>query len=206
MPGRRREEERRRLAQAAARVLLEEGPGDYERARRKAAARLGIGDHRRWPGNAEIQDALREQQRLFRPDQAAVLQELRRQALQALHTFARFQPRLVGPVLDGSADATSPVTLHLYADTPEEVAHALLERHIPWVQRDRRLRFGGGQQQSRPLFRFQAGDTRVELLVLTPADLASPPLDPVTEQPRRGAGPQQLERLIHAGDEPPGTP
>jgi hypothetical protein len=196
MSGRTREGQRRLLAQEAARVIQSQGGGDYDRARRKAAERLGVGNNRLWPSKAEVQEALREQQRLFQPGQAEALQRLRRQALQAMSAFVRFHPRLVGPVLDGSADRGSRITLQLFAETPDDVVHALLAQGIPWVQRERRVRFGGGERQPRPLLRFEAGEVAVELLVLSPRDRANPPLNQVTERPERGADLRQVEALL----------
>ncbi len=45
---------------------------------------------------------------------------------------ADFTPRLVGPVLSGSADHTQGVRLHLFTDNPEDVVFALLDRSILW--------------------------------------------------------------------------
>jgi len=54
-----------------------------------------------------IEDALREHQRLFQRGHAAGLRQRREAALHALEFFRLFDPRLVGPVLDGTADAHS---------------------------------------------------------------------------------------------------
>ncbi|MEO6690295.1 MAG: hypothetical protein ABIS07_11805, partial [Dokdonella sp.] len=59
-------EVRRRIAVEAARLISEGGLRDYGRAKTKAAAQLGIFDEAGLPKNSEIEDALREHQRLFR--------------------------------------------------------------------------------------------------------------------------------------------
>ena len=46
------------------------------------------------------------------------------------------------------------------------------------------------------MFRFVAGETPIELIVLPRQALRNPPLDPVTERPERGADIAELERLI----------
>ena len=98
-------ERRHRLAHEAARLMAESGIRDYHQAKLKAAERLGIHDDASLPRNREIEDALREYQRLFQGDaQAAGLRQRREAALRALEFFARFDARLVGPVLDGTAD------------------------------------------------------------------------------------------------------
>ena len=67
-----------RIAYEAARIMVEQGVSDFDRARRKAAERTGILDRRRWPTNEAIQEALLTQRRLFRGDaQARELQRLR---------------------------------------------------------------------------------------------------------------------------------
>src|SRR3546814_18220118 len=68
--------------------------------------------------------------RLFRPlgdSHRAALRLRREAALRALEFFIGFDARLVGPVLDGTADANSPVTLQLYTDDADAVPRFLDE-------------------------------------------------------------------------------
>lgn len=58
-------ERRHRLAHEAARLMAEGGIRDFHQAKLKAASRLGIHDDASLPRNREIEDALREYQRLF---------------------------------------------------------------------------------------------------------------------------------------------
>ena len=58
-------ERRHRLAHEAARLMAEGGIRDFHQAKLKAAARLGIHDDASLPRNREIEDALREYQRIF---------------------------------------------------------------------------------------------------------------------------------------------
>ena len=60
---------RRRIAVEAARLISEHGIRDYHVAKRKAAERLGIQVDTALPKNSEIEDALREYQRLFQADE-----------------------------------------------------------------------------------------------------------------------------------------
>lgn len=198
MGNRNRSDVRRlRLAYEAARILHDQGDGAFERARRKAAERSGVSDRRLWPSNEEIRDALRSQQRLFQGEsQAAELHRMREQAVQGMRNLAGFSPRLVGPVLDGSADGRQPVRLHLFADHPEDVVLTLMQRHIPWTQQEETLRFGGGVRRVHPVLRFFAGDLCFELVILPPSALRNPPLDPVSERPQRGADADDVERML----------
>ncbi len=193
--------QRQRLAYEAARILAEHGGQAFDRARRKAAERTGILNRRDWPTNEEIQDALMEQRRLFQPERITVdLRRLREQAVRAMGLFARFTPRLVGPVLSGAGDLREGVRLHLFADSAEELVFALVDQGIPWQEREEALRYGGGLRRACPAFAFVAGEIPFTLVVLPPQALRNPPLDPVTERPQRGADLHALRRMLDAGD------
>lgn len=198
MSNRSRPDPRRlQLAYEAARIMTDRGDEEFERARRKAAQRAGVGNRRLWPSNEEIRDALRAQQRLFQGErQAAELAHLREQALIAMGNLARFSPRLVGPVLDGSADGRQPVRLLVFAQRTEDLVFALMEQGIPWQQQDRMLRFSGGDRRSHPLLTFYAGEIHFELIVLPPSAQSNPPLDIIGERPQRGAGANEVRRML----------
>lgn len=191
------EQMRRRIAVEAARLISEHGIRDYHQAKRKAAERLGIPVDSALPKNAEIEDALREYQRLFdAQDQPRRLRQLRESAREALRFFARFEPRLVGAVLDGSADRHSAVCLHLFSDEAESVARFLDERGIPHEQQSRQLRLARDVQREFPAFVFSAGETPIDVTVL-PEELArQAPLDRSGEKPMRRASLAALDELL----------
>jgi hypothetical protein len=190
---------RQRLTYEAARIMAEQGLADYEAARRKAAERLGVADRKQWPKNSEIQTALLEHQRLFRPrEQASELRRMREEALGVMRALERFRPRLVGAALDGTAGSHSGIRLHLFADSSEEILLELMERGLRWQQLDLSLLYGGGQRKIRPALRLQAHEVAVELVLLPLVDLRNPPLSPVTERPERGAGVEQVRALLDA--------
>ena len=113
---------RQRIAQEAARLIVSEGIRDYLVAKRKAAERLGAPDTQNLPRNIEVEQELAAYQRLFQEqNQPSRLRELREAALNAMRFFERFEPRLTGSVLSGTAGAHSDVNLHLFADAPEDV-------------------------------------------------------------------------------------
>jgi hypothetical protein len=173
---------------------------DIQESRRKAAARLGCKDKQQLPDNQEIEEALREYRLIFFSDsQPAALRRLRKLALDAMRDLQPFNPHLTGPVLDGSADALNPIKLYLYVETPEEVALYLLERQIPFEERDIRLTYSRGIRKTLPLFSFQAGECGVELILLPLQDRSNPPLNPMTERPDRGAGVARVSALLEAG-------
>ena len=71
---------RLRIAQEAARLMSEHGIRDFHHAKLKAAERLGILDTQALPRNIEIEQALREHQRLFHADSQPQLLRRRREA------------------------------------------------------------------------------------------------------------------------------
>ena len=192
-------ERRHRLANEAARLMAESGIRDFHQAKLKAAERLGISDDASLPRNREIEDALREYQRLFRGDaHAQGLRQRREAALKALAFFADFDARLVGPVLDGTADAHSAVALHLYTDDAEAVARFLDEHLIPAESRTRRLRLDRERQQDLQVWLFSAEDLTFDLTVLPHDALRQAPLSGVDEKPMKRATGAQLRELLAA--------
>jgi hypothetical protein len=194
-------ERRHRLATEAARLMAEGGIRDYHQAKRKAAERLGIHDDASLPRNREIEDALREYQRLFQPGSTAdALRERREAALRALEFFAPFDARLVGPVLEGTADGHTAVALHLFSDDPDAVPRFLEEHGIPIQGRSRHLRLDRHREMDAPVWLFSAEELSFDLTVLPRDALRQAPLSGIDERPMQRAGTAQLRRLI-ADDE-----
>ena len=190
-------ERRHRLAHEAARLMAESGIRDYHQAKLKAADRLGIHDDASLPRNREIEDALREYQRLFQGDAQATGLRLRREAaLRALEFFAMFDPRLVGPVLEGTADRNSPVALQLYTDDADAVARHLDQHAIPAEARSRRLRLDRERPFDAPVWLFSAEELTFDLTVLPHDALRQAPLSPIDEKPMRRASAAQLRALL----------
>ncbi|ALN84326.1 hypothetical protein IEQ11_04590 [Lysobacter capsici] len=189
-------ERRHRLAHEAARLIAESGIRDYHQAKLKAAERLGIFDDASLPRNREIEDALREYQRLFQRDNLDGLRQRREAALRALEFFAPFEPRLVGPVLDGTADARSPVALHLYSDDPDAVSMFLDHHLIPAEARERRLRLDRERSEDFPVWVFSAEELTFDLTVLPLDVLRQAPLSQVDEKPMKRAAANQVRQLL----------
>ena len=190
-------ERRHRLANEAARLMAEGGFRDYHQAKLKAAERLGIHDDASLPRNREIEDALREYQRLFigGPQWQAV--QVRRDAsLRALEFFAPFSPRLVGPVLEGTADTNSPVHLHLHSDDADAVPRFLEEQRIPAEARTRHLRLDRERSDDFPVWLFSAEELTFDLTVLPYDTLRQAPLSGVDEKPMKRASLVQLQQLL----------
>ena len=189
-------ERRQRLAVEAARLMAEGGMRDFHQAKLKAAERLGIFDDASLPRNREIEDALREYQRLFQRDNVIELRQRREAALRALEFFKPFDPRLVGPVLDGTADARSAVTLHLYSDDADAAPRFLDQHGIPAEARSRRLRLDREREGDFPVWLFSAEDLAFDLTVLPLDLLRQAPLSGVDEKPMKRASIAQLRQLL----------
>ena len=187
------------IAQEAARSIAEEGVRDYQLAKRKAAARLGVRDlHGNLPSNTEIEAALEERQRLFGGGRGDDLERLRRAALQAMNLFKDFEPRLVGPVLAGTATAHDDVQLHLFSDTPERVSIMLLELGIPHEEVERRMKRRSGDHFAVPALRFLAGATTVEAVIFEYDGLREAPASAIDGKPMRRASTREVEALLDA--------
>jgi len=190
-------ERRQRLAHEAARLIAEGGVRDYRQAKLKAASRLAIHDDASLPRNREIEHALREYQRLFQGDIQTHDLRLRRQAaLRAMQFLADFDPRLTGPVLEGTADGNTPVTLHLYTDDPKAVARFLEDHGIPAVARSRRLRLDRVRSEDFDVWVFSAEGLTFDLTVLPTNALRQAPLSNIDERPMQRASAAQLHRLL----------
>jgi len=114
--------------------------------------------------------------------------------------FAAFGPRLVGQLLYDTVVKWRGVRLHLHAESPEDVVLELLERRIPWEQRESVLRYADGKQRSHPTLSFVAGDTPIDLVVLPVRATRSPPLSALTDRPERGLDIREVRELLDSGD------
>lgn len=190
-------ERRQHLAFEAARLMAEGGIRDYHQAKLKAAQRLGIHDDASLPRNREIEDALREYKRLFLGDDlASGLRQRREAASRALEFFRDFDPRLVGPVLEGTADAHSPVALHLHCDDADAIPRFLEEHGVPAQARSRHLRLDRARQGDFPVWLFAAEELGFDVTVLPLDVVRQAPLSAVDEKPMKRASAAQLRALL----------
>ncbi len=189
---------RRALAQEAARIMAEHGIRDFFVAKRKAAERLGVTDGiAALPKNTEIETALAEYQRLFgRESHEESLQAQRRAALAAMQALLEFEPRLVGPVLSGTATEHSQVQLHLFSDYAESVALKLIDRGIAHEVTERRVRMSPERVLTVPGLRFEVEDQAIEATVFPADAIRQAPVSPVDGRPMRRASVVEVEALF----------
>jgi len=188
------------LAQEAARIIVDQGLRDYSAAKIKAAERLGMHSRGALPGNAEIEQAISEHLLLFNGDShAALLQRLRSTALAAMHVLRDFSPRLVGPVLAGTADENSSINLHVFADSCEEVALYLDDKNIACRLYERRLKLRRGRNVRPDVFpgyEFMFENEPVAATVFPVDGIRQAPISPIDGKPMRRVDEKGLEALL----------
>src|SRR5690606_21033008 len=124
------------------------------------------------------------------------LRRRREAALRALDFFDPFDPRLGGPVLEGTADARSPVTLFVHSDDPDAVPRFLEERCIPAEAGGRLLRRDRERSSGCRGRLLAAEDLAFELTVLPCLRLRQAPLSAIDERAVQRANATQLRELL----------
>lgn len=185
------------IAAEAARIMSTEGQRSYLLAKQKAAARLGASTRNGLPSNSEIEQALRDWQQLFGGEEhEQTLAQLRRSATAAMRFLAPFRPRLVGPVLEGTADQFSRVCLHVYAEDPDAVVHFLMENGVPFEQERRRMRWHGGEHREIDVLVVEAGGQTVEMALMIGRDALQAPPSPIDGRPLARGSLADVEALV----------
>lgn len=194
---------RERVAAGAAQLIARLGLADYREAKQRAARELGFADESSLPSDALVREQVLRYQRLFRgEDQALALRARREAALEAMDFFHAHHPRLVGAVLDGTADAGSPVRLHLFAENPDDIARYLLDADMPTrTQVERRLTLAPGQRETFQAWLFTARGIDFEVTALPLALLRQPPLGE-DGKPMARANAAAVRILLATDDEP----
>ena len=190
-------QKRLEIAAEAARIIATQGQHNYHAAKKKAAERIGVSERLALPSNIEVKDALRRYQNLYGGDaHSDNLQYLREIAVQSMQLLEKFNPRLVGAVLDGTAGKHSRVALHVFSDASESVILDFLENGIPFSQEQRQIRWHDGKHRTVPLVVFELEGTAVELTLLAAVDLRQAPPSPIDGKPQRRATLSETECLL----------
>lgn len=191
---------RQLLAQEAARIIVDQGIRDYRVAKIKAAERLGFHDRGSMPGNTEVELAVSEHLLLFGGDEHAdFLRHMREAAVSAMEMLASYTPRLVGPVLNGTADDHSAVNLHLFADSPEFVAMELDSLGVSYRPFDRRLRSHRNRKSAADTFaafEFSHDSAPIEATVFPVDGIRQAPISPIDGKPMRRADLKAVRALL----------
>ena len=185
------------VAAEAARIIATEGQHNYHAAKRKAADRIGTSERLALPSNSEVEDALRRYQGLYGGSaHVENLERLRGMAVDAMYHLQDFHPRLVGPVLDGTANEHSRVTLHVFSDSIESVILHFLENGIPFSQEQRQIRWFNGDHRTLPLIVFEREDAVIELMIFDEVHMRQAPPSPIDGKPQRRATLSDVECLL----------
>jgi hypothetical protein len=194
--------ERQILAQEAARIIIDQGIRDYRLAKIKAAERLGMSARGSLPRNSEVEFAVSQHLQLFgRESHSGFLRAIREVALSAMGLMSSFAPRLVGPVLSGTADENSSVNLHVFADSPESVAMQIAElgyRYRPYERRLKTNRSRGATLDTFAGFQFEYQDTSVEATVFPIDGIRQAPISPIDGRPMKRADTKAVAALVQA--------
>jgi hypothetical protein len=185
------------VATEAARIIATEGQHNYHAAKKKAAERIGVSERLALPSNIEVKDALRRYQDFY-GGTAHVdnLGRLRQTAVQAMQLLDEFNPRLVGAVLDGTANEHSRIALHVFSDSPEFVILFFLENGESFKQEQRQIRWFNGDYRTVPLIVFELEGSVVELTVFEPVHLRQAPPSPIDGKPQHRANLTEAECLL----------
>lgn len=188
---------RRMLAQEAARIIVEQGIQDFRIAKLKAAERLGMSARGSLPRNSEIEQALGEHLQLFgRESHVDLLRMLRTAALSAMELLSPFAPRLVGPVLHGTAAANSAINLHVFADHAEQIAEQLHASRVQYRPYERRLKSRRDRAEVFNGFRFDHAHSCVEATVFPMNGMRQAPISPIDGKPMRRADARTVQELL----------
>ena len=188
---------RAQVAAEAARIIATEGQHNYHSAKKKAAERIGESERLALPSNIEVKEALRVYQNLYGGEQHQDnLDRLRAIAIEAMQLLDAFNPRLVGSVLDGTADEHSRISLHVFCDSPDSMVLHFLENSVPFHQEQRQIRWHDGNHRMVPLIVFDLDDTTVELSVFDLIILRQAPPSPIDGKPQQRATLTDVECLL----------
>lgn len=195
------ERARHLLAQEAARIIVDQGIRDYRLAKKKAAERLGLSTRGALPRNAEIEQAISDHLSLFGGEShAGMLRDMRMLALDAMALFEAFSPRLVGPVLAGTADENSAINLHVFTDSAEQFAgqlETLGYNYRPYERRLKSHRGRGASPETYVGFQFKLEHTYVEATVFPVDGIRQAPISPIDGRPMRRADTKAVRDLLN---------
>jgi hypothetical protein len=171
---------RQLIAQQAARMMAEDGISDFAYAKKKAGRQVGAIDNSVLPSNAEIEEELKLYNTLFLSDeQPENLRDLRKNALFTMQMLERFNPYLIGSVLDGTAGLGSETHIHLFADSLKDLEMFLLNQDIPFETNEKSYRVmndgkrdkKGDNRKKVPVFTLETSTGLIKLSVFESDDI-----------------------------------
>lgn len=172
----------RLLADDAARLYLDNGYLDYEKAKLKARKqRYAHNSSNSLPKNRDIHRAILERRATFNPSPSNLEEHCLIVLEAVLPSLAAYPYKITGSVFDGSyADSRPRIEIHLHADTVEEVLFDLEQGGIEGDLHERVIRYGKKKTQM-PLsvIRLFTEMVQVDMLIL-PVKFHAKPINPAT--------------------------
>ena len=195
--GKSNKQQREEIAYAAARLVADGEAQDFAGAKLKAVESLGLVNSRNMPDNLQVQSALISYLQFY---EGQILIErlatMRQAALTAMQFFKLFEPRLVGPVLYGSAVEHSAVTLHLYTDELESVTRFLYDENIEYQLTGTTLKVNSRESLDFPTYIVLNNGFEFELVVFPWSFYAHPPLSGLDARRYKRADADAVQQLI----------
>ena len=189
---------RRRICDEAARIMIEDGINDFQHAKRKAGLHLNIRENSLLPSNREIESSVQERLRIYAIERLeSNLHRHREIALDIMAFLSPFQPRIVGGILENYVTPSSPVNLHLFAQTPEEVSMFLVGNQIAFKFVDKRFRFHRDKTKYFPALQFSYKDVPIESAIFPSKGIRQAPLSPVHGSPMKRVSAEQLRKQFN---------
>ena len=190
---------RQAIAAEAARIMSTQSQFNYLVAKQKAIERLGIKVRITMPSNTEVENALRAYQGFYGSQQRIdSLQRKREVALKVMRSLDPFNPRLAGPVLEGTANENARVTLHVFNDPPDAVVMYLHEKGQTYRSEQRKIRWYNGSYRQVQILVTDVEGIEIELLLFDRLDLRQAPPSPINGRPQKRAPVSELECLLTA--------
>ena len=188
---------RRIIAAEAARIMSTQSLSNYRTAKQKAAERLGINLRSSIPSNTEVESELRAYQEMFGGQRHFDhLHNKRKIALNVMQSLTPFSPRLVGPVLEGTADEHARVALHLFNDPPDAIVIHLLDKGLVFRNHQRKIRWHDGTYRQVQILLTTAENVEIELTLFSKMDLRQAPPSPIDGRPQKRAPISKVELLL----------
>ena len=170
-------QERVRIANRAAEIIMEEGITNYHFAKKKAAKYLGYQSLDFLPSNDEIDDALKEYQKIYQVDiDTTLVDKIKNEALMIMELFNNFNPHLIGQLIDGLIPKYPIIQINLYTDNMKEIEYLLLNNNIEFNLKDTNISEKRTKKKSLrniPIIKIEDRWLPIELKILDGNDFKS---------------------------------
>jgi hypothetical protein len=120
-----------------------------------------------------------------------------------MRVLSAFTPRLVGPVLIGTADENSAINLHVFSDSVEAVATELRSLGHRYRAYERRLKTSRGRGATPETFaglQFEFKGELVEATVFPVDGIRQAPISPIDGKPMKRANESAVRALLEPVD------